>query len=298
MFQIRHNFFRPVVAGAFFIPLGSHVAAHPSPDQDAPVSVGENGDASETVRDDTWLSIGIGAAVLPSYEGSDDAVFKAIPLVQGKLGPVHINPRPAGLALDFLPKPESGVRFSAGVSMRYRGNRTGDVRDEVVARATPLDSAFEVGPSVGVSFPAVLSPYDSLTINLDARWDVLGAHNGFVVEPAATYFTPLNKGAAVSLTLGAKLIDDDFADYYFSVSPADAVATGLAPFSARGGLKNLNSALFLGFDLGGDFRDGGAAVFVAGGYTRLLGDAADTPFTSVRGSSDQFVGAVGVGYTF
>lgn len=134
MFQIRHNFFRPVVAGAFFIPLGSHVAAHPSPDQDAPVSVGENGDASETVRDDTWLSIGIGAAVLPSYEGSDDAVFKAIPLVQGKLGPVYINPRPAGLALDFLPKPESGVRFSAGVSMRYPRAAAESVRSFLMLR--------------------------------------------------------------------------------------------------------------------------------------------------------------------
>lgn len=218
--------------------------------------------------------------------------------MQGKLGPVFINPRPAGLTLDCLPKPESGVRFSGRVSMRYRGNRTGDVRDQVVSDATTLDCAFEVGPSVGVSFPAVLNSYDSLAINHDARWDVLSAHNGFVVEPAATYFTPLNKGAAVSLTLGAKFIDDDFADYYFSVSPADASATDLSPFSARGGLKNLNSALFLGFDLGGDFRDGGAAVFVAGGYTRLFGDAADTPFTSIRGSGDQFVGAVGVGYTF
>lgn len=109
-------------------------------------------------------------------------MFKAIPLVRGKLGQVYINPRPAGVTLDFLPKTESGVRFSAGVSMRYRGNRTGDVRDEVVARATPLDSAFEIGPSVGVSFPAVLNRYDSVTVNLEARWDVLGAHNGFVTE--------------------------------------------------------------------------------------------------------------------
>jgi outer membrane scaffolding protein for murein synthesis (MipA/OmpV family) len=255
-------------------------------------------DTADTVYDDTWLSIGIGGAVLPSYEGSDDTVISPIPLVQGKIGPVRVNPRPAGIALDFLPKPETGPRFAAGVSLRYRGNRTGDVKDEVVERAAKLDSALEIGPTVGVSFPGVLHSLDSVTVNLDTRWDVLGAHDGFVVEPNVNYFTPLSRGIAASLTVGAKFADDDFADYYFSVDNADAASTGLPTFAAQGGLINLNSALLVGFDLGGDLTDGGAAIFVAGGYTRLMRDAADTPFTSIRGNADQFVGAVGFGYTF
>ncbi|MEE4199187.1 MipA/OmpV family protein [Erythrobacter sp.] len=254
--------------------------------------------APETVYDDTWLSIGIGAAALPSYEGSDDTVVSPIPLIQGKIGPVRINPRPAGIALDFVPKPESGPRLSGGLSLRYRANRTGDVRDEVVERAAELDSALEVGPTIGVSFPGTIHGRDSLSLNLDTRWDVLGAHDGFVVEPNATYFSPLSRGIAVSLSVGAKFADDNFADYYFSVDEADAAATGLPTFEAEGGLINLNSALLVGFDLGGDLTDGGPAIFVAGGYTRLMRDAADTPFTSIRGSADQFVGAVGFGYTF
>jgi hypothetical protein len=37
---------------------------------------------------------------------------------------------------------------------------------------------------------------------------------------------------------------------------------------------------------------------VLGGYTRQLGDGKRTPLTRLRGSADQFLGAVGVGYTF
>ena len=45
-------------------------------------------------------------------------------------------------------------------------------------------------------------------------------------------------------------------------------------------------------------KNGGLALVVIGGYSRVLGDAADTPFTSIRGSADQWFTAVGVGYTF
>ena len=54
----------------------------------------------------------------------------------------------------------------------------------------------------------------------------------------------------------------------------------------------------VGFDLDGDFRNGGFAIGVAGGYTRMLGDAARTPYTSIRGDADQWFAAAGIGYIF
>jgi len=44
--------------------------------------------------------------------------------------------------------------------------------------------------------------------------------------------------------------------------------------------------------------NGGLALIALGGYSRMLGDAKRTPFTSIRGDADQWMGAVGVGYTF
>ncbi|HSM52933.1 MAG TPA: MipA/OmpV family protein [Erythrobacter sp.] len=54
----------------------------------------------------------------------------------------------------------------------------------------------------------------------------------------------------------------------------------------------------MGFDLSGDFRDGGLIVGGALGYRRMLGDAADTPYTSMRGDADQFTGIFGLAYVF
>ena len=66
--------------------------------------------------DDTWLSIGIGAGYGPSYEGSDDYVLYPAPLIQGRIAGVGIQPRPAGIALDFIPDPTAG---SASRSVRW-----------------------------------------------------------------------------------------------------------------------------------------------------------------------------------
>ena len=53
-----------------------------------------------------------------------------------------------------------------------------------------------------------------------------------------------------------------------------------------------------GFDASGDFRDGGLSFGGAVGYRRMLGDAADTPFTSLRGDADQLSVVLGAAFVF
>ena len=251
-----------------------------------------------SVYDGDWLSVGIGAGLVPSYTGSDDYVFFPLPVVQGQLGGIGISPRPAGLALDFVPAPEEGVDIDLGLAVRLRNARADQIEDPVVELAGELDRAFEVGPTAGIGLSGVLNPYDSLSFNLDARWDVAGAHDGFVIDPSVTYFTPLSRGMAASISVGAEYADDDFNDYYFSVDAAQSLASGLPQFQADGGFNSLGVNLLLGVDFDGDLANGGLAGFAIAGYSRLLGDAKDTPYTSVRGSADQFLGGVGIGFTF
>lgn len=255
-------------------------------------------DDADTVFDENWLTIGLGAGISPSYAGSDDYVAIPAPLVQGRIGPVRISPRAAGAAFDILPKPESGPAFALGPTLRFRSDRSSRIVDPVVAATGELDSAFEVGVSAGVGFPAVLNPYDNLSFSVDTRWDVAGAHDGMVVEPGITYFTPINRGTALSFGLGAQFVDDNFADYYFSVSPGQSAASGLPVFQAEGGLRSYGATLITGFDFDGDLANGGLNLFVVGGYSRLVNDAAQTPYTRLRGSADQGFGAIGLGYTF
>ncbi len=277
------------LAAGFALPLAAQDAGE---DDTAPQSY------EGTVYDGDWLSLGAGAVYLPSYQGSDDYVISPLPIIQGNLAGIGISPRPGGLALDFIPDADGEIAFSAGTAARLVRNRAAQIEDPVVESLGELDTAIEVGPTVGVSFPGVLNAYDSLSFNLDARWDVAGAHRGRVVAPTVTYFTPLSKGIAGSLSFSANHVDEDYADYYFSVSPAQSLASGLPVFDADGGFKDIGATLFMGFDLDGDLTNGGLAIAAIGGYSRMLGDAKRTPFTSIRGDADQWMVGAGLGYTF
>jgi outer membrane scaffolding protein for murein synthesis (MipA/OmpV family) len=245
-----------------------------------------------------YLAVGIGAGYGPSYEGSDDYVVFPVPLVQGRFHGVGINPRGGGVALDFIPDPASGPGFNLGLAGKVRLTRTHDTHDAVVNKLGKLDTAIEIGPTVGVSFPHVLNAYDTLTFTTDVLWDVGGAYKGMVVDPMVSYSTPLSRGILASLSLNAEWGDRKFANYYYSITPAQSAVSGLPVFHARSGFNKAGARLLLGYDLDGDLTNGGAAIFAVAGYTRQLGDGKRTPLTSIRGSADQFLGAVGVGYTF
>jgi len=257
-------------------------------------------DPEDTAFSGDYLSVGIGAAVVPSYAGSDDYVFTPVPAVQGSIGGVGINPRSGGIALDFVPS-SGNVDFDFGVAGKLRSDRAVQIEDPVVLGLGKLDRAIEVGPSVGVGFSQVLNPYDSLSFNTDVLWDVNGAHGGVTASPSVSYFTPLSQSMAAVLSLSAEWADDDFQDYYYTVTAAQSASTGgvLAPFSPKGaGFTRAGATMLVALDLNGNLADGGLALFAAGGYSRMLGDAKRTPFTSTLGSADQFVGGVGIGYTF
>lgn len=278
-----------IAAGLAALTVAAPVLAQDSDADGPPTGVYEG-----SVFDGDWLSIGAGAVYGPSYRGSDDYVVSPLPIVQGSLGGVGINPRPGGLALDFVPDADGEVAFSAGVAAKLNRNRASQIEDPVVKTYGKLDTALEVGPSVGVSFPAALNPYDSLSFNLDALWDVAGAHMGMTMTPSVTYFTPVSRGAAISLSVSATHVDDDYAGYYYSVAAGGA----LPAYQAEGGFESAGVNLLGAIDLDGDLANGGLAIIVLGGYSRVLGDARRSPFTAIRGDADQWMGALGLGYTF
>jgi outer membrane scaffolding protein for murein synthesis (MipA/OmpV family) len=255
-------------------------------------------DSDKDVLSGDYLAVGIGAGYGPSYEGSNDYVVFPVPLVQGRLGGVGIDPRAGGVALDFIPNPPNGVGINLGVAAKVRLDRTHNTHDSVVNTLGKLDTAVEVGPTVGVTFPHVLDQYDGLTLTADALWDVGGAYKGMVVDPMIGYSTPLSRGILANWSVNAEYGDRKFANYYFSVTPTGSAASGFPVFKAGSGFTKVGTRLLVAFDLDGNLTDGGPAIFVIGGYTRMLGDARRSPLTSLRGSPNQLLSAVGVGYTF
>ncbi|OBV11636.1 MipA/OmpV family protein [Erythrobacter dokdonensis] len=270
----------------------------------APAGMPPGGPPFKTVFDKNWITVGLGAGLVPTYAGSDNFQFFPLPLVVGRVGGVGIRPSAAGLTLDFLsPQPTLVSRkkkptVSLGPTFRFRNDRAVDSGDDVVNAAGRLDNALEVGVNAGLSFPGVFNRLDSLTVSANVRWDVLGAHEGRVIEPGVTYATPIGRGMLVQVGATAEFIDDNFADYYFSVSPAQSAASGLPVFSADGGLNRIGTLAIVTVDLDGNALNGGLNVYGLTGYSRMLGDGADNPYTALRGDPNQFLVGLGLGYTF
>lgn len=282
-----------VLAGTF---LAAALVPQPALAQDAAASAQE-----ENALEGDRLTMGVGAVYSPTYRGSDDYSVSPIPLVQGQIGGIGINPRAGGIGLDFIPdNRDSGFGVSLGPVVAYSGNRARGIKDDVVRAAGKLDDAIEVGGTAGVTAYKLLNPYDSLTLSADVRWDVASAHKGMLITPNLTYSTPLSRGAVVALNVGARHVDDDYANYYYSVTPGQSARTsGILPvYGAEGGWESVSAGLLGAFDLDGNLLNGGLAVFAAGGYTKMLNDAKDTPYTSIRGDADQWIAAAGLAYTF
>jgi outer membrane scaffolding protein for murein synthesis (MipA/OmpV family) len=258
---------------------------------------------AKPVFDETWATIGLGVGMVPSYAGSNDYIAFPLPLITGRVGGVGIAPNGPGFVLDVnSPKPamgpRKGARLAFGPAIRFRNDRNNRISDVVVARAGKLDAALEVGGNVAVSFPGVFKPFDALSIGVQARWDVLGAHEGMIIEPQVSYRALLGKGFTLQAQASAEFVDDNFAGYYFTVSPAQSIATGLAQYRADGGLNRVGTLAILAYDLDRNPINGGWSLTGIGGYSRLIGDSADTPFTAVRGDANQFILGAGAAFTF
>jgi outer membrane scaffolding protein for murein synthesis (MipA/OmpV family) len=258
---------------------------------------------AKPVFDETWATIGLGVGLVPSYAGSDNYIAFPLPLIVGRVGGVGIAPNGPGFQLDFnspAPSlaPRTKPRVSFGPAFRIRNDRNFQIQDAVVEAAGTLDVALEVGGAVGVTFPGVFRQRDSLNVGVQARWDVLGAHEGMIIEPQIAYSTIIGRAARLQVQANAEIIDGNFAEYYFTVNPAQALASGLPVFNADGGLNRIGTIAILSYDLDGNALNGGLSLTGIGGYSRLIGDSADTPFTALRGDANQFILGLGLAYTF
>jgi outer membrane scaffolding protein for murein synthesis (MipA/OmpV family) len=275
--------------------LGAHAQTAP----EAPVTSALGNAAEKSVLDDTYITVGVGGLYGPSYEGSNNMTASAVPLIQGSVRGVSISPRPSGVALDFIPDGhDAKIGFILGPVAGYSRNRAHNIKDPVVIAAGRLKSAIDVGVTAGVVGYKLLNPYDSLTLSADVKWNVNSASKGMTVIPSLTYTTPVSRAMLVSLGVNAKHVDSDYADYYYDVSASQSLASGLPVYSARGGWATVGATLLAAYDLDGNLLNGGFALIGLASYNKLLNDAKNTPYTSLRGSDNQWTVGGGVAYTF
>ncbi len=255
--------------------------------------------AEPTIFDSDHLVVGLGGALLPSYEGSNDYLVTPAPLVQGSLGGIDFSSRGTAVSADVLPNPHKHrVNWLLGPEVRFNFDRTSRIRDAVVSRLGTRDLAVEMGGFAGVAISALTNPYDTLTARVDVVTDVTGQHDGTLITPSIAFATPVSRSTYVFIEAEATHADTNYTDAFFSVTPAGALASGLPVYAARGGWKNWSTSLGVNYDLDGNLANGGLGLFMGAAYSHLLNDAAASPIVALRGSADQWYGAAGLTYGF
>ncbi|HZU51498.1 MAG TPA: MipA/OmpV family protein [Sphingomicrobium sp.] len=254
--------------------------------------------SAEDVAQRDMVTIGVGGAIVPDYEGSDD--YRIIPAgaIRARVNGISISTNGPYLSANLVPQ-AGGFSLDAGpiVGLRFDDRRHSD--DDVVRLMLKRKTAIEVGGFAGFSVRGILDPYDTLSFHLDVLHDIGDAYKSTVFDPHVDFSTPVSRKTYVSLSAGAEIVSDKFARYYFGVTPADSAATGglLPLYTPNGGLKNLKASLLVNQSLTGDLL-GGLSVFGLVQYSRLVGDFKRSPIVEQRGSASQWIGAAGLAYTW
>lgn len=248
-----------------------------------------------------FLTLGTGIISVPSYEGSDETIIIPELVVRGRVSGFNFFSRGPAIYADVIRDEAAGRSLDVGFGpvAAIRLDRTTMIKDPQVEAIGKLDTAIELGGWLGVTKTGVItSDYDLLSLRVDARWDVGGAHQSYIITPTIEYGTPLSTQTFVGASVLAEYVGNDFGDYYFNIDPAAAAGSGLSPYGEAGdGFKRAGVNLLATHALTGDLTKGLTVVAVVG-YYRMLGDFKRSPIVAEAGSADQFIAGLGLTYTF
>ena len=243
------------------------------------------------------FTIAAGIATAPDYEGSDDQHLIPAAAIRGRVGGMDFWSEATWLYLDLIGRPGSGMDFDFGPIVGARMYRTGKVHDDFVDALPELDAAIEIGAFGGLSWHGLTNPYDTLAFRLDLKHDVAGAHSSTVISPNIEFATPLSRTTYVSATTSMDFVSDKYARYYFGVTPADALASGLPVFNPDGGMNKWRIGALINQSITGDLTHGWS-IWGTVEYSHINGDSRDSPLVRLRGSASQWMLATGAAYTW
>jgi outer membrane protein len=227
------------------------------------------------------VSLGLGAASVPDYEGSED--YRPVPLILAKFvdpSGWYVELLGNTLRANLVPSPV----WRLGPVIRYRAERS-DVDNRRVDRMEDVDAAIELGGFAGFEIY-------NFSFKVEAAKDVADGHDGLLVGVTGGY-TWLMAPWRVTLSGFTTYADDNYMSTYFGVTSRDSARSGIRTFNADAGFKDTGGTLV------GMYRfTEHWGVTLAARYARLIGDAANSPLVDGKGNENQFlVGALG-SYSF
>ena len=223
------------------------------------------------------FTLGAGAGAAPDYEGSDDYEF--VPLWNLRVANLYhpntfvqvIGPR---LRSNFLPSDH----WRLGLAGQFIKERD-DVENDQVDDLEKVDASVMLGVIGG--YDLLADPRQDVVLEVEIRQDVAN-DNGFLATIRGSYGGRASESWRFNASVGSTWASEDYMSSYFGIDAADAARSGLDPFNADEGFKDVSfgGALTYGFLERW-------SVSVLASYTRLIGDAEDSPVVEDRGDEDQ-----------
>jgi MipA family protein len=230
----------------------------------------------------------LGAA--PDYVGSNDYTLGIAPAakVYFDASERYVRLIATELSANLL----DSKTWSFGPLLNYRFGRS-DVGDEVVKRMDDLDGAVELGGVGGWTWVGPSDPRQRLNLSLQYQHDVSGTHDGYLITPAVRYWHPVSRPVTISVGVSTTYGSKNYTSKYFDVTPADSARSGLPVFTASSGIRDVRISPVMIYSLSQQWHLSAGLI-----YSRLVGDAADSPIVATRGSADQLFGGLGVVYAW
>lgn len=226
--------------------------------------------------------LGLGVAFVPDYEGSDD--YEAAPLLQARFNwgnNMYFSLLGNTARANLIPSRE--LQF--GPLLRYRPERN-DVENDRVDAMEKVDAAIELGVFLTYDLP-------NWVFSISATQDVADAHDGYVVDLGFGYRHKLQEQTVLTIFAKTTYANEDYMDTYFGIDRADAARSGLRTFNADSELKDVGVGALVQHNFTSNWGLLGAVK-----YTKLLGDASDSPIVDDEGDDNQWLLGVLVNYRF
>jgi len=233
-------------------------------------------------------TVGLGGGVAPDYEGSEN--YELVPMwnIQAKnLYDPNTYVAVLGPKLNSNFLPDDNLRL--GLSGQYVAKRD-DVENNKVDRLSSTDDGLMLGALLG--YDLKLSGNRVWGVEFDPRWDVSDEIGGLFTL-RTHYIAPFGGAWRFRGGIETTYASEDYMDEYFSINAADSAASGLSTYNADDGFKDVAVNASLTYQFAGNWSATGLVR-----YTRLVGDAADSPVTDDVGNENQVFSGLLINYSF
>ena len=236
-----------------------------------------------SVSGDWTVTVGAGGEIKPDFEGSKRYMVGPVPIFS-----IHR----AG-----SPERFHGPRDNAGIALfEYDGFFAGPVGKFVMARTASSDNTLkglgDVNAAVELGGFAEYFPVDWFRTRVEVRQG-FGGHHGVVADFSGDFIVPLSERWTLSGGPRFTLENTAATAPYFGITPAQAMASGLPVFNAKGGAHSTGAGAQVRYQINPQWE-----VHSYVEYQHLLGAAAASPLVKQRGSPDGVTAGLGGSYSF